>query len=330
MVTLLNQDGGAFEIILVDDGSTDGSPAKCDAYSSANPGIVKVVHQNNAGLFCARRTAFDIARGDYVVCVDSDDILRDDALARIRETIEATGADVVFFDWSRELDFSRDRDGLGICEAGRAVAVSKSDVLKLLFSSRKINNMWVHAVRRNCINLESAMRMNRKLQYGEDLYWNVPIYENAATFAYIAEPLYYYRPNNKSITHTFSASRLEDVRISRGGLRALARKVYAGAELKEALQQISSVDLMQIVDLMQMICLSNRGDKTTLLEELQRSDLYQRANVPSAASLIPRIDYRMQLVMFQQGRFVALTLLVRFLSWVYPAARSMRRLTRWA
>lgn len=330
METLLSQDGGDFEIILVDDGSTDGSPAKCDAYSSANPGIVKVVHQDNAGLFCARRTAFAVACGDYVVCVDSDDMLRDDALARIRETIGATSADVVFFDWSRELDFSRDRVGLGICEAGRTVSVSKDDVLNLLFSSRKINNMWIHAVRRNCINLESAMRMSRKLQYGEDLYWNVLIYEKAATFAYVAEPLYFYRPNNKSITHTFSESRLEDVRISRSGLRALARKVYTGSELEEALQQISSVDLMQVVDLVQMICLSNRSDKTTLLEELRCSDLYQCANVPSTASLIPRVDYRMQLVVFRRGRFRALTLLVRFLSWIYPAALSVRRLIRWA
>ena len=327
--SLLGQEDGDFEIILVDDGSSDGSPAKCDAYRSMNPDIVRVIHQDNAGLFRARRAAFAAARGDYVVCVDSDDMLRGDALTKIREAIEVTSAEVIFFDWSRECDFSRDGDGLGICEAGKTVAVSKGDVLRLLFSSRKINNMCTHAVRRNCIDLESAMRMNRKLQYGEDLYWSVPIYEKSSAFAYVAEPLYYYRPNDKSITHTFSASREEDVRIARSGLRDLAKKACSGAELEEALRQISSVDLMQIVDLVQMICLSGRSDKTNLLRELQRSDLYQRANDLSAVLLISRIDYRMQLALFREGRFGTLNLLVKGLSWIYPIVRNARRFMRW-
>lgn len=328
--SLLSQKSEDFEIVLVDDGSSDGSPAKCDSYRSMNPNIVKVIHQDNAGLFRARRAAFAAARGDYVVCVDSDDMLRDDALAKIRRAIETTGAEVVFFDWSRERDFSRDRDGLGICETGETVSVSKNDVLRLLFSSRKINNMCMHAVRRNCIDLESAMRMNRKLQYGEDLYWSVPIYEKSSVFAYVAEPLYYYRPNEKSITHTFSVSREEDVRIARSGLRDLARKACSSAELEEALRQISSVDLMQIVDLAQMICLSGRGDKIDLLRDLQRSELYQRANDPSAVLLIPRVDYRMQLSLFQKNKFKMLNLLVQSLSWIYPIARNVRRFMDWA
>lgn len=328
--SLLSQKGDDFEIILVDDGSSDGSPAKCDTYRAMNPNVVRVIHQDNAGLFRARRAAFAAARGDYVVCVDSDDMLRGDALPAIREAIETTSAEVVFFDWSRESDFSRDRDGLGICEPGKTVAVSKGDVLSLLFSSRKVNNMCMHAVRRNCIDLESAMRMDRRLQYGEDLYWSIPIYEKSSTFAYVAEPLYYYRPNDKSITHTFSASREEDVQIARSGLRSLARKAYSGVELEEALRQISSVDLMQVVDLAQMICLSGRSDKMSLLKELQHSDLYQCANDTSAALLITRIDYRMQLALFRRGMFRSLNLLVKGLSWIYPAARSARRLMGWA
>ena len=328
--SLLNQKEKDFEIILVDDGSSDGSSAKCDAYRSANPNVVKVIHQCNSGLFRARRTAFSAAKGEYILCVDSDDMLRSDALTKIRESIETVGAEVIFFDWSRERDFSRDRDGLGICEANRMVSVQKSDVLALLFTSRKINNMCMHAVRRSCIDFESAARMERKLQYGEDLYWNVPIYENASSFAYIAEPLYYYRPNEKSITHTFSESRAEDVWIARSGLRDLARKFCSDKELEKVLQEISSVDLMQIVDLAQMVCLSDRGDKAALLKELQESDMYRLADNPSAISLISRFDYRLQLALFNKGRFRLLSLLARILFWMYPIARSARRLAKWA
>lgn len=328
--SLLNQRGEDFEIVLVDDGSTDGSSANCDRYRSAYPDAIRVIHQSNSGLFRARRVAFSAAQGEYIMCVDSDDMLRDDALMKIREAIEETGAEVIFFDWTRERDFSRDRDGLGICEVGKTALVPKNDVLSLLFTSRKINNMCMHAVRRSCIDLDSAANMERKLQYGEDLYWNVPIYECASSFAYVAEPLYYYRPNEKSITHTFSVSRAEDVWIARSGLRDLARRLYSSADLEIALRGISSVDLMQIVDLAQMICLSDRGDKATLLRELKQSDMYQLANDPSAISLIPRMDYKLQIALFRKGRFKSLSLLVRTLSWLYPTARKVRRAMKWA
>jgi len=66
---------GEHEIVLVDDGSTDASPAICDGYAAAYPGRVRVLHQPNCGVSAARNAGVAAARGEYVHFVDSDDRL---------------------------------------------------------------------------------------------------------------------------------------------------------------------------------------------------------------------------------------------------------------
>lgn len=71
-----------YEVILVDDGSPDGSPAICDEYGEKSD-KVKVIHKSNGGLSDARNAGLDVAQGDYVMFLDSDDWWDDvDALKR--------------------------------------------------------------------------------------------------------------------------------------------------------------------------------------------------------------------------------------------------------
>lgn len=100
MNSLLNQACRDFEIILVDDGSTDGSGMLCDGYRSACPDQVRVVHQKNGGLGAARNTGLELARGEYLLFVDSDDYLTEDALACLSRQIDETAADMYTFGFS--------------------------------------------------------------------------------------------------------------------------------------------------------------------------------------------------------------------------------------
>jgi glycosyltransferase involved in cell wall biosynthesis len=96
--SLLSQRCDDWELILVDDGSTDGiCPALCDELAAAHPELIRTIHQENGGLGAARNTGLEAAKGDYLLFVDSDDTLEPQTLERLNEEVEKTHADMYVF-----------------------------------------------------------------------------------------------------------------------------------------------------------------------------------------------------------------------------------------
>lgn len=91
--SILSQTHKDLEVILVDDGSPDGCPAICDAYAEKDP-RVKVIHKQNGGLSDARNAGLDIATGEYIGFVDSDDLIEPDMYAVLLAALEQQGADM--------------------------------------------------------------------------------------------------------------------------------------------------------------------------------------------------------------------------------------------
>lgn len=92
--SVLAQDYDALEVILIDDGSPDGSGAICDEYA-AKDSRVKVIHQKNGGAAAAKNAGLRMATGEYLSFVDSDDTLEPGAYRHMQSLLEETGADVV-------------------------------------------------------------------------------------------------------------------------------------------------------------------------------------------------------------------------------------------
>lgn len=92
--SLIRQSYADIEIILVDDGSPDSCPRICEDYAVADK-RVKVIHKTNGGLSDARNVGIDAASGDFLFFVDSDDYLRDDAIAVLVGNMIAVDADIV-------------------------------------------------------------------------------------------------------------------------------------------------------------------------------------------------------------------------------------------
>jgi len=108
--SLIKQDFSDYEIILVDDGSTDESPQICDEFASSKElsseriselgkPIIRVIHQPNAGLSAARNAGLKMAKGEYVCFVDSDDYWEENVLGTLMFQIESQQLDVLRFNY---------------------------------------------------------------------------------------------------------------------------------------------------------------------------------------------------------------------------------------
>lgn len=96
--SLLAQDYADYEIILVDDGSLDECPVICDSYAAEHDNI-RVVHRANGGLSAARNSGIEVAQGEYIMFVDSDDYLEPNVLNALMTQIEREQLDVLRFDY---------------------------------------------------------------------------------------------------------------------------------------------------------------------------------------------------------------------------------------
>ena len=105
--SLLAQEYSDYEIILVDDGSTDGSGAICDDYANTHYTSnithqacpIRVIHQDNAGLSAARNSGIKAARGTYLCFMDSDDYWEENVLGKLMAQVEKENLDVLRFDY---------------------------------------------------------------------------------------------------------------------------------------------------------------------------------------------------------------------------------------
>ena len=97
--SLLLQDFKDWELIIVDDGSTDESGKICDEYAKKYDNIT-VIHKENGGLFTARKTAIKSAKGEYSLFVDSDDFVEDNYFEKIQSAIDLYKPDILLFNYS--------------------------------------------------------------------------------------------------------------------------------------------------------------------------------------------------------------------------------------
>lgn len=107
--SVISQTYEDYEIILIDDGSTDNSGSICDLYKKRFDNKIKVIHQKNGGLSKARNTGIFYAQGIYIIFLDSDDYFLDkNALSEIRA--KAEGQDLIAFEWKEIPDSLKDSD----------------------------------------------------------------------------------------------------------------------------------------------------------------------------------------------------------------------------
>ncbi len=225
------------EIILIDDGSSDGSERICDRYAQLDP-RVKVVHQKNQGVSAARNAGLDNATGDFITFLDADDAFYPNMIETMRNTLVNTGADIV--DCKYDLYFTDNEmtrsdlkmkpkvNGLpagmySFEEAARAYAEQKLTV-----------HLWNKLFRRE---LFDTIRYPVGQVY-EDVIMFLPLLENAKTFCVIDDILVKHRKRRESITNKVSLKHIQDryysYKVTEDYIRAHTPDVFTAEHLKHS------------------------------------------------------------------------------------------------
>lgn len=185
------------QVILVDDGSTDGSGEICDQYSQKYPQI-EVIHQRNQGVAAARNAGLAVAKGEYLLWVDPDDWVSENWYRTIKDAVVRMHSDILVFDYDevenenvRSQKYGRDKG-----------FVDKEEFLNDVIRDIRMNSsLWNKVIRRA---LFDGITFDEKLRCLEDYAILHKVIMKSDSVAYIPLLLYHYRIRFSGLVRTIN------------------------------------------------------------------------------------------------------------------------------
>ena len=185
---------GGCEILLIDDGSTDGSGRICDEYADQYPDIIRVFHKQNEGLLLTRRYGFKKALGEYVINCDSDDLLEPDMLRSVRDEVNKYDRpDVIIINHNMYDDGNRTVAYENMFTKEYDCSVNKRDLIREFMLGHSVVSVWGKIVKRSCISIDKDYSEFGRLSTGEDTLQSIEFFSNSKTYVYLNKALYDYR-----------------------------------------------------------------------------------------------------------------------------------------
>ena len=206
ITSVLEQKERNIEIILVDDGSTDLSPEICDEYLKLDERI-SVVHKVNGGLSYARLTAFNMAKGNYVIFVDGDDYIEPDMTHKLIASAEENHSDIVLCGYFTNTEKEQTAYYLSLL---KNTITGKDNIVENYiqpFIGTKKGGLNLprflcfKLLKRELIEVDYFKHEN--IYFSEDIVFNLLYTDNVKTISVVNEPLYHYRLNNNSLSNKY-------------------------------------------------------------------------------------------------------------------------------
>ena len=201
--SILDQTFTNFEVLLINDGSTDSSGTMCDNYAKQDSRI-RVIHQLNSGVAQARQTGIENARGEYSIHADPDDMMLPTQLEVLYRKATHSHADMVICDFYKQRARGTKRS------KQKPTTLSAASIIDELLSGKLHGPLWNKLIRTSLYSKYNISFVPR-LNYCEDLLVCVKLLLNHIKVAYVNEALYHYNMviNDNSITRNYSREKLE-------------------------------------------------------------------------------------------------------------------------
>ena len=228
MKSILNQTYNNLEIILVDDKSTDRSNEMCIKYKEDSR-VVVLAHEQNVGLSGARNSGLDIAKGKYVVFIDSDDYVETTMIENLYSCMKKNGADTVIGGFRRSI--GRHIEIKENCFAGKVYDNSndiKNLVLKKMLASNGIDyiemSVWKTMFSMDIIQ-DNHLRFPDKKYLCEDIIFDFAYYPLAKKVAMSDDTGYCYCLNGGSLSQMYQTNKYDRITFQALEMKRFAKKI---------------------------------------------------------------------------------------------------------
>jgi len=196
-----------YEIILVDDGSTDGSGDICDDYSNKYNNI-SVIHQENKGLLQARGAGVGASSGEYLLFIDSDDYVEPNLLSAVDRYIEEFSPDILSFGYYIEYS---NKSVTNPVTKNEYELFSPADIITCFAQTDEYNTIWNKVVKGNLLREHRGEVYSFVTNIGEDKVQTAFLLKYANNFLFIRDCLYHYNVRDTSIVHNKTEADIHSV-----------------------------------------------------------------------------------------------------------------------
>ena len=194
--SILNSTYQNLEVICINDGSTDESAVVLERYAAADSRIISV-NKANAGVSAARNTGLDIATGDFIAFVDSDDWVHPQYFETLVSVQGQTEADIVICKYISTGECNQEFNQIDL-KTVEVTSVSNTDAMKIGQLKRLV---WGRLYKRSSI---SGLQFENGLQWGEDTVFSISTLGRNSNIALVGSELYYYFQRETSTMRTLS------------------------------------------------------------------------------------------------------------------------------
>ena len=188
--SIINQTLEDIEIILVDDGSPDNCPQICDEYAEKDSRI-KVIHQQNSGQSKARNVGMEVAKGEYIGFVDSDDYIESDMYECLYNIAVNNNVDVVSSACYRNIGDIQSILGFSFIKNTIIIKEHIKELVCNCMTNKVIWFTWKSIFRKKML-VDNGIKFPDGINYGEDPIFNLDAYMNSDKIYYFDKPLYHY------------------------------------------------------------------------------------------------------------------------------------------
>lgn len=208
--SVLNQTFKDFELILVDDGSNDGCRLLCDEIGTADSRIV-VIHQGNKGVSAARNQGILVAKGKYIVFLDSDDSLLFETLETLYKHAEINLSDIVLFEYSQNgIRYSLFEHDVDYIDDSLEQDIFLSTLLPLKRHGVLLCGVCCKFYRRSFL-IDSKVKFPNGIASAEDQIFFLSCLNKNPRISYCARPFYEYRYVEKSASYSYTENFYQQV-----------------------------------------------------------------------------------------------------------------------